>query len=228
MILRIVVRVATAGLLFFFIAAHEAFSQPADQAVMPPAVSNDAATSQSGGGSAKEGESSPQFLPFPALQGILDDYASLRAGSGYDAAGREFHMGHLKIYFRSGTLYPILTASGKEAGFLFDGSGRYIYTSEEEHREENPREREHERLSGRGPLRGPRRVLLCLQPVPPGRDPRPGRTLQQARSRVGHLATVEAAPEGGRRGLRDRSRRRAGRAGRRLRHGLRPDRQPDR
>jgi len=130
MIRRIVVRVATAGLLFFFIAAR-AFSQPAGQAVMPPAASNDAATSQSGGGSAKEAESSPQSLPFPALQGILDDYASLRAGSGYDAAGREFHMGHLKIYFRSGTLYPILTASGKEAGFLFDGSGRYIYTSED-------------------------------------------------------------------------------------------------
>src|SRR5436309_3442065 len=120
MIRRIVVRVATAGLLFFFIAAR-AFSQPAGQAVMPPAASNDAATSQSGGGSAKEAESSPQSLPFPALQGILDDYASLRAGSGY-----------------------------------------------------------------------------------------------------------EAAPEGGRRGLRDRSRRRAGRAGRRIRHGLRPDRQPDR
>src|SRR5437667_6836764 len=69
---------------------------------------------------------------FPAMQGILEDCRDLHVGSAYDAAGRQFKIGHLRLDFRSGSLYAILTKSGREAGFIYDGAdAHYAYTTED-------------------------------------------------------------------------------------------------
>src|SRR5262245_13889312 len=73
----------------------------------------------------------PPSPAFPALPNLLADYRGLHAGPAYDAAGKELHVGHLRLLFTSGALTSILTATGREAGFVFEGSGRYDYTSED-------------------------------------------------------------------------------------------------
>ncbi len=67
--------------------------------------------------------------PFPALPVVLEDFRNLRTGSGIDAAGKEFVRDHLRLVFRSGTLSPVLTKSGRQAGFVFEGAGHYTYTA---------------------------------------------------------------------------------------------------
>lgn len=67
--------------------------------------------------------------PFPALPSLLADYRGMHAGSSYDASGKELRVGHLRMLFTSGTLTALVTASGREAGFVFDGAGRYDYTT---------------------------------------------------------------------------------------------------
>lgn len=69
--------------------------------------------------------------PFPALPTLLADYRGLHPGSAYQAAGKELRVGHLRLVFGSGTLTAVLTASGREAGFVFEGSGHYAYVSED-------------------------------------------------------------------------------------------------
>ena len=65
--------------------------------------------------------------PFPAMEGIFTEYRDLHVGASYDAAGREFRVGHLRVNFRAGTLTAILTRSGSETGFIYDGSeGHYL------------------------------------------------------------------------------------------------------
>src|SRR5262245_42212869 len=68
---------------------------------------------------------------FPALPGILADYRGLHAGASYAASGKELHVGHLRMLFNSGTLTALQTATGREAGFVFNGTGRYDYTTED-------------------------------------------------------------------------------------------------
>src|SRR5438093_9866908 len=71
----------------------------------------------------------PTLFPYTTL--FRSDYRGLQAGPSYDPAGREFHIGHLRLHFRSGTLTAILSRSGREAGFIFEGEGHYAYTTED-------------------------------------------------------------------------------------------------
>src|SRR5712691_5359948 len=98
-----------------------------------PALSAPPEHAQSTGKPTSASTESAQAMPaFPALPGILEDYRALRVGDAFDAAGKEFRIGHMRMDFRSGSFYAILTHSGKEAGFIYEGGeGHYTYTTED-------------------------------------------------------------------------------------------------
>ncbi len=64
--------------------------------------------------------------PVELLNGLYD----LSLGDAVAISGQKIEVGHLAVELKSGTAAPIL-AGDKPMGLFFEGSGSYVYTSEE-------------------------------------------------------------------------------------------------
>src|SRR5262245_16779514 len=110
------------------IAGAEPAAAAADSSA-PGSAQAPAATAQASAPATPAPVAAASTPSFPALPSLLADYHGLHGGSSYDAAGKELRIGHLRLVFTSGTLTAVQTATGREAGFVFDGQGHYDYTT---------------------------------------------------------------------------------------------------
>ena len=105
-------------------------------AVLAPfgaAMASAAAGTESPPAGTAEPALAPAETPAPSdLAALLDDYRSLRpAPRGIPVRAWTGLVGHLELAFTGGTLFPLITRDGAVLGFLFDGTGRYYYRSED-------------------------------------------------------------------------------------------------